>query len=189
MWSSKITWQNKIITSPLPRCLWPPNWWRPILRHSYLKIDMALESRGLARSHDKLKPLYLQYHRFWRNKPWQTGDLPWGAPTYKVTWFLSHIVSWSRDKLKHYIFTTTMPVTKGVGRMVTWVAPIYNFTWSFNHVALCDRMINKICYISTNAIPVDTRHDNMVTYCKRLPPIRSHNPLNNWSYEATWKIK
>ena len=75
---------------PLLQCLWPSylvGWWLA-LRSSYSKNRINLWSRGLARSCDKGKPLYLYYH-----SGWQDGNLPWQAPTHKITWR-------SRDKLK-----------------------------------------------------------------------------------------
>ena len=47
---------------------------------------MTLQSRGLARSHDKLKPLYLHYHNAYDHKTWHGGELPRVASTHKATW-------------------------------------------------------------------------------------------------------
>ena len=61
--SCRITWQPKIIISPQPECLWPPNlvgWWF-ILKSSYPQSYQNLCSHDLVSSRDKLKPLYLLY--------------------------------------------------------------------------------------------------------------------------------
>ena len=42
-------------------------------------------SRGLVRSHDKLKS-YLHYHSVYGHQTWKDGKLPWWTPAYKVTW-------------------------------------------------------------------------------------------------------
>ena len=56
-WPCEITLKTKTIESQLPQCLWPPklaNWWHTF-RYFHLKSYVALKSRGLARSRDKLK--------------------------------------------------------------------------------------------------------------------------------------
>ena len=50
-----------------------------------LQKRMTLQSRGLARSRDKLKPLYLHYHNAYDHKTWHGGDLPRVASTHKAT--------------------------------------------------------------------------------------------------------
>ena len=40
--------------------------------------------RVLSKSRDKLKVLYLHYHSAYGRQNWQSGDLPWGAYTYRV---------------------------------------------------------------------------------------------------------
>ena len=63
-WSGKFTWQTKTIISTLLEWLCPLNlakWWL-ILMGSCLESHMTLSSFDLARSRDKLKPLYLHYH-------------------------------------------------------------------------------------------------------------------------------
>ena len=63
VWSCKITWQAKIM-STLLQSLWPPNlagWWLT-LTDSYLQSNMVVESRAPVRLLGKLKPLYLHQH-------------------------------------------------------------------------------------------------------------------------------
>ena len=55
-----VKWQTKTIVSPLSKCLWPPNlaeWWL-MFRGLCSKSYMIFWSHGLARSREKLKPLY-----------------------------------------------------------------------------------------------------------------------------------
>ena len=47
---------------------------------------MALESRGLARSRNKLKKSYFHYNGAYHYQTLQGGEVPWGAPRHKVTW-------------------------------------------------------------------------------------------------------
>ena len=47
---------------------------------------------GLARSHDKLKSLYLHNHSVYSHQTWKHGDLTYGAPCHKVTWSFDHVV-------------------------------------------------------------------------------------------------
>ena len=71
-WSSDITWQTKSIISPLPQCLWKPNWlrWWLIWRVYKPESQIVLWSHGLARSRDKWKPLYLHYQSAYGNQTW-----------------------------------------------------------------------------------------------------------------------
>ena len=65
-WSRKVTWQTKIIIYLQPECLWLQTrqndklpGWVPTYSHT------NFWSRDLARSRDKLKPLYLPYQCLW----------------------------------------------------------------------------------------------------------------------------
>ena len=59
-WPYKITRKNKFYISPPPQCLWPSNlveWWL-----TERESHQTFWSRHLARSCDKIRPLYLLYH-------------------------------------------------------------------------------------------------------------------------------
>ena len=78
-----ITWQTKIIVSPLPHSPWPLSlggWWLTL--GDYWQSQVMLWSCGFVRSCDKL--LYLYYYSPNGYQTWQDGDLLWGAPTHKV---------------------------------------------------------------------------------------------------------
>ena len=59
---------------------------------SCLKGYMTIWSRGLARSREILKSLYIHYYSAYGYQTWQDGNLPWWAPAYKVTWPFDHMV-------------------------------------------------------------------------------------------------
>ena len=73
-WSSKITWQTKIIISPLPQCTKPQNlvgWW--------LTFGVFVHRVTWPRSQDKLKSLYQHYESVYHLQTWRVSDLPWEA--------------------------------------------------------------------------------------------------------------
>ena len=91
-----ITWQIKFIISPLPWFPWPPHFtgvWITMCRF-FLLSHMTLWLRGLLRSRDKLKSLYLHYHNFYGHKTWQDGRLLWAASTLNVTWPYNQVILW-----------------------------------------------------------------------------------------------
>ena len=59
LWSWKMMWQTKIIISPIPQCLWPPNlegWWL-IFTGLYPYCYYTIWGHDLPRSCDKVKAL------------------------------------------------------------------------------------------------------------------------------------
>ena len=108
---------------PLPQCLWPPNlaeWWLN-MTDSHPKNHMAVLLRGLARSRNILKTLYLHYYSAYGHQYWYGGDLSWGYPNREVEWRFGHVVWQGHVTNKnHYISTTRVPVATKHGRMVTY---------------------------------------------------------------------
>ena len=45
---------------------------------------MDLSSRGISKSREKLRPLYLYYQIVYDHQTWKAGDIPWGAPNHEV---------------------------------------------------------------------------------------------------------
>ena len=138
---------------------------------------------GLARSCDKIKPLYLYYHSAYSTKPGLMLNSLEGLP---VTWPIDHVVL--RDhvtNLKH-IFTATAPVATKLGRMVTYVDGLLL-------MKLHDPLITWCCKIFWQTkiimfpIPPCLWLQNMVGHW--LPPIKSHNHCITWSCEVMWQIK
>ena len=75
---------------------------------SYSQSHMTPWSSGHARWLDKLKHLHLHYHSTYGHQTWQDDDLPWWAPTHKITSPFNHVVL--QDNVTNsncYISTTT----------------------------------------------------------------------------------
>ena len=105
--------------------------------NSCLESQMILWSRGLIRSCDKLKSLYLHFLSVFGHKIGDNGNLPWWAPVYKIIWCFDHVVF-----SDHYIFTTIVSMDTKLGKKVIYLdelLPItshdplitwsYKFTW------------------------------------------------------------
>ena len=83
---------------------------------------MTLWSRGLARSHDKLKLLYLHYHSAHDHQTWKNSDLPWGAPNHKVIYCLVRMVLQGHvTNENHYISSTRVPMATKLSRMIIYL--------------------------------------------------------------------
>ena len=68
----------------------------------HIKLLDPLCSLDLARSHDKLKSIYLHYHIVYGHQRWQDSDLTRWAITNNVAFAFDYIFLWarSRDNLK-----------------------------------------------------------------------------------------
>ena len=56
---------------------------------------------------------------------------------------------------------------------------------SFDHVVLQGHVNYFSCCITTITRTMGTKLGKVVTYCKKLQPVKSHNSLNTWSREVT----
>ena len=73
-----------------------------------------------ARSHDKVKLLYLHYHSAHGYPVWKDGDLPWGAPNHEVIQRFDHVVLQGHvTKKNHYISPTRVPMATKLDSMIT----------------------------------------------------------------------
>ena len=85
---------------------------------------MTFWSRGLARSHDKLK-IHFHYLRACGYQTWQGSNLrswPINSSGTLITW--SYKITW---QTRYYISTVTVPMAAKLGRMLTylhWRQPI-----------------------------------------------------------------
>ena len=85
---------------------WYQNWYLHFYKIYGYQIWLAGTSKGFdasdtnesgasdvitSRSIDKLKSLYLRYHCAYGQQTWQDGNLPWWAPSYKITWSFDHV--------------------------------------------------------------------------------------------------
>ena len=83
---------------------------------------MALESRDLVRSCDKLKILYVHYQNAYGHETWQDGYLLWGAPEHNDTGPLDHVAF--QNHVTNYSTSKVSIDTKLDGGLPSW-APIY----------------------------------------------------------------
>ena len=89
---------------------------------SHWQNHVTIWCRGRFRSPGKLKLLYLHYRNTYDNLTWQNGDLPWGAPTYKVAWPFDHMfLQDDETNWNHCISNVTVPIDTRLGRMVIYL--------------------------------------------------------------------
>ena len=75
-------------------------------------------------SWNKCKALYLPFHNIHGPQNWQSGDLQWGNPTFKVTSPFDYVVTWQMKKT--YICTSAISMATKFGRVVIcegWTQP------------------------------------------------------------------
>ena len=69
----------------------------------------------------QVKTLYLHYHNAYGYQTWQGGDLPYGAPTHKITGHFGQVVLEDHVSNKsNCISTIRVPMVTKLGRMVTY---------------------------------------------------------------------
>ena len=152
---------------------------------------MALGSRDLANSCDKIKPLYFHYQSAYGYQTWQDGKLPWWARVFKVTFPFAHVILWDHlINWNHYISTTTVPMATKLDRMVTYLNGLVPVK-SHSHLITWFCKITWQTKIIKSSLPLSTasKLDRMITYLDELLPIKSHVPLITWSCEITWQNK
>ena len=69
-------------------------------------------------SRDKCKALYLLFRNTYGPQNWQSSNLWWGEPTFKVLWPFNHVVIWQIQTV--YICTSAISMATKLGRVVTW---------------------------------------------------------------------
>ena len=117
----------------------------------YPQCHMNVFSRGLARSLDKLKRLYLHHDSAYDHQTCLGGNLPWGLQTIKscntfITWTFK--VTW---ETKTVISTTRVPVATKLERMVTYLEGLVAtkslftlITWSCKFAFLTKAIISRL---------------------------------------------
>ena len=119
-WSHKITWQTKIIISPRPQCLWPPNltgWWAEWLIWGAPSHKVTFLLKVIyATKWQLLKICYLRQRLriflFRRKVMFRSQDIqvfvfltiPWSAKSVTSRWVLVHE---TRYIFIHIFWTTT----------------------------------------------------------------------------------
>ena len=94
------------------------------LEGSYPLSDILLWSRGLARSHDKPKPLYFYYHSAYDHQTSNNDDLPWRL--LPIKWHLA-LITWSCQitwQLKLLYLYTKVTMANKFDRMITYLDKI-----------------------------------------------------------------
>ena len=178
-WPCKITWQAKTSTSLLSQCWWTLNLaiWLLVLKSSHRSSYSNLQSRSLARSREKLKPLYLCYHTAYSHQTWQGYDLPWGVSTNKDT-FSSPDLARSGDKLKIYLHYLNAMASK-----LCWILTSLE---GFLSIKSNGHLIKCLARSRDKLKPYLHYH----RVCnKELSSKNSHNSIIRWSCEVTWHIK
>ena len=76
--------------------------------------------------------LYLRCQTAHSHQTWQDGNLPWSAPTHKVSWLFDCVIL--RDHATNYknILTATVPLTTKLGRMLKYLEEFL----TMNHLTL-----------------------------------------------------
>ena len=153
---------------------------------------MTLWLRGLARSRDKLKPLYVQYHSAYDHQSWYNRGLPWETLNQTALKHFDHV--FLKDHVtneSHYIFTTTVSMATKIERMVTyldgllWSCQITWHSFSLSRPRGC-KMEKQI---STTTILMATKLGKVITYHEELPLKTLYDPSVKWFCEVTWHSK
>ena len=91
---------------------------------------------------------------------------------------------------KHYISTITMPIATKPGRKVSCREGLSDIKLHHHLNKYLLGVIWEIRYISNCWRPMHTKLYKVMTYHKRLPLIKSHNPLiiwPRWGHMTDWK--
>ena len=119
---------------------------------------MFIWLRGIARSHEKLKLLYIYYHKTIATK---LGRIVTYLQRLQILKSNDHIIIKCRQKLQQG-------------------GSFHKITRSFDHVVLQGHVKYQICYISTTATPMTTKLGKVLTWYEKLSSITFCNPLNTW---------
>ena len=123
----------------------------------------------LARSCDKLKPLYLHYKVI-------------QCPDHMV--LQSHVTNGY-----HYTSTTRVPMAAKLGRMVTYFERLLTIKYFYALITWsCKVMWQKSLYIH-NQSPYVYKTGRMITYLDEFLPIKLHHSFITWSCEVMWQTK
>ena len=82
----------------------------------WVTTSVKLHDLLITWSRDKCKALYLPFHNTYGPQNWQSGDLQWGNPTFKVTWPFDDVVRWQMKKT--YICTFVISMATKFDRVV-----------------------------------------------------------------------
>ena len=123
---------------------------------SYLQNHINFSSRGLKKSRDKLKPLYLLYHSDYGHQTCYDADITWQALNHKVIQSFDHVFLQGHVTNKsHYISITRVFIVTQLGNDdFPWWDPTYNVIWPFDHMSLWDKRFTHRSRFSTQTLLV-----------------------------------
>ena len=84
--------------------------------------NSGLKWEHLESSFSATKTVYLHYHNTYGHQTCQSGDLPWVALIFKITWPFHHVVL--RDRVtnwNHFNYTTRVVMATKISSMVTYL--------------------------------------------------------------------
>ena len=99
-----------------------------------------------------------------------------------IIWFCK--ITWQRKIIIHPLMQCLW-----LSILTVWGSTIRSslkVTRSFDHVVLQGHINYFSCCITNTTRPMATKLGKVVTYGKKLQPIKSHNPVNTGSREVKW---
>ena len=137
---------TETIISSLSHCLLPPHlagWWLT-MRGSHQYGRMTLWSRGLARSHDKIKYISVtsvpMAIKFGRRTTYIEGLLPMKLFDHLITW--SYKITWQTKTIISPLPQCLWPPNFAPNFDLPWRATTHKVTQPFGHVVLQDYVTN-----------------------------------------------
>ena len=111
-----------------------------------LTVSTKLRDLSITWSRNKYRALYLPFRNTYGHQNWQSGNLRWGSPTFKVTWSFVYVVTWLMEKT--YICTSAISMTTKLGRVLTWgwgtqSSKLVNF-WFCGHMTKEKNLISAL---------------------------------------------
>ena len=96
-----------------------------------------------------LKPLHLHYHIAYDPQTWQSGDVPQGAPTNKITLPFDHVDLWDHVTNKKHLYYQSACGHRAWqdGKLPRRAPATHKGTWLFGHLALQDHKLKSL-YLS-----------------------------------------
>ena len=111
-----------------------------------LTVSTKLRDLSITSPLNKYRALYLPFRNTYGHQNWQSGNLRWGSPTFKVTWSFVYVVTWLKEKT--YICTSAISMTTKLGRVLTWgwgtqSSKLVNF-WLCGHMTKEKNLISAL---------------------------------------------
>ena len=113
---------------------------------------------------------------------WQVGDILWAVSIHKITQPFKHMVLWDH--------VTNQKCSISTSTITGWGALNHKVTWSVKQAVMWGKVTNWKHWNSFITIPIVTRFVRVVTFYKKLPPLKSIDPLITWScdFDLTYTI-